>query len=222
MPTVAPTGNGDQVAVPKQNGGTVVHGGTLSSDSPMTNNLPISTLADDFGQSNGSKVIAQVGNGSQYTDRVGISGAVPGSVTEGVTVLGYKADSTEWVVLGGNVTQTLAGNAYTGLAGGAAGPDSTRDSVNKLESTRALGKVEVDIFAVPSSGYNSFVTKSTSSGGKSPGDQVAFVRPSGAGDEASNDNEANTTRALPGELTYMFGGKLPKQDDYKARDSAES
>lgn len=57
---------------------------------------------------------------------------------------------------------------------------------------------------------------------KRPANWSTLFRPSGAGDENSNDDEANTTRALPGELTYMFGGKLPKQDNYKARDQRES
>lgn len=224
MPTVRPSGAGDEAvgAGEVKNGGTIIKGGGLTSESPMTRSVQLSELADDQGQPYGSKVIAQDGNGGLYTDKVGISGAVPGAVAEGTTELGYEADATEWVVQGGNVTQTLAGNAYTGLVGGAAGPDPTRDHVNQLETTRAYGAVTIDPLAAPASGYNSWVTKGASPGGKNPGDLVNFVRPSGAGDEASNDNEANTTRAVPGELTYMFGGKLPKQDNYKARDSAES
>lgn len=223
MPTVAPSGAGDQPAVARNDGGTLIKGGGLTSESPMTKSFTEADLADDFGQPYGSKVIAKAGaagDGEAFTDRVGISGAVPGAIVEGVTQLGYQADGTEWVVQGGNVTQTLAGNAYTGLVGGAAGPASS-DGINELESTRLLGKVDVDVLARPASGYNSFVTKSDGPGG--PGGTLAnYVRPSGAGDEASNDDEANTTRALPGELTYMFGGKLPKSDNYKARDQRES
>jgi hypothetical protein len=221
MPTVAPTGNGDQVAVPKQNGGTVIKGGGLSSESPMTKSLTLSDLADDQGRPHGSRVIAKDGSLGEWSDNVGISGAKVGGIVAGVTQLGYKADSTEWVVVGGNVTQTLAGSSYDGLVGGAAGPDPTRDHVNQIESTRVYGLVDVDIFAVPSSGYNSFVTKSSGPGGAG-GSVSNFVRPSGAGDQASADTAANTTRALPGELTYMFGGKAPQTTSYKAKDSAES
>ena len=119
------------------------------------------------------------------------------------------------------MTQTLAGSAYTGLVGGASGPDPTRGSVNKIESTRLYGKVEVDVLAVPATGYNSFVTKSNGPGGAG-GTAADFVRPSGAGDESSADSAANATRAIPGELTYMFGGKLPVTNSYKAQDSAEN
>lgn len=223
MPTVRPSGAGDEAvgAGEVRDGGAIVKGGGLTSESPMTRSIDVSELADDQGTPFGSKVIAQDGNGSEFTDKVGISGAVPGNVVEGTTELGYKADETEWVVQGGNVTQTLAGNVYTGLVGGAAGPDNRRDSTNELESTRAYGQVDVDILAPAASGYNSWVTKGTSAGGKNPGDQVNFIRPSGVGDEASADEAANETRAVPGELTYMFGGKLPTSDNYKARDSAE-
>jgi hypothetical protein len=188
----------------------------------MTKNLAISELADDFGQSYGSKVIAQVGTGSQYTDRVGVSGAVARAIVDGTTELGYNANATEWVVKGGNVTRTLAGNAYTGLIGGAAGPNPTRDHVNEIESTRLYGNVDVDVLAAPASGINSFVTKSSGPGGAG-GTLTNFIDPAVAGGAtASNDSAGNATRAVPGELTYMFGGKLPKLDSYKARDSAES
>ncbi len=215
MATVAPSGGGVHAAVEKRDGGTVLNGGTFTSESPMTKNLSLADVADDVGAGFGSKVIAKV-DGGIYSDRVGISGAVPGSVVGGTTELGYNASNSEWVVIGGNVTTTLGGNAYTGLIGGAAGPNSTRDFVAELETTRDYGTVGVDVFAMPSSGWNGWVTKT---GG---GTEVEFIDPAIAGGAtASTDSAANTTRAVPGELVYMNGGKLPKQDNYKAKDSAE-
>lgn len=217
MPTVAPTGDGQQPAVQKIDGGTVIKGGNVASDSPMTNSLSLADIADDFGQEYGSRVIAKDGTGSQYTQRVGVSGAKVGGLVDGVTQLGYDANATEWVVQAGNVTTTLAGEAYTGLIGGAAdiqGADPTRDSTNELETTRDVGQRDIDVLAVPSSGINSWVTIT---GG---GSEVQFVDTSD-GTSASNDKAANTTRAVPGQLTYMYGGKNPLQDDYKAKDAAE-
>jgi len=215
MATVAPTGDGQQPAVEKINGGTLLHAGDLAADSPITQNKSIADMADDQGQAFGSKVIAKE-DGGLYSDRVGIIKADGGSVTGGTTELGYKAGRDEWVVMGGNVTTTLAGSAYAGLAGGAAGPDSTRDFVAELETTRDYGQIDIDIFAMPSSGYNAYVTKT---GG---GQLVEFIDPAVAGGTtASTDAAANTTMAVPGELTYMFGGKMPKNDNYKAKDSAE-
>lgn len=217
MPIVAPTGNGSNSAVEKRNGGTVLHGGTLSSASPMTKNLTLANIADDFGQSYGSKVIAQDGTGSKYTDRVGISGAVPGAIVDGTTVLGYNADATEWVVKGGKVTTTLGGVANTTLIGGQAGPNPTRDSTNQLEKTRNYGVVSINVLAHPSSGLH---PERTIVGG---GSAKNFIDPAVAGGATNSaDSAANATRAVPGELVYMYGAKLPKQDNYKSKESYES
>lgn len=224
MPTVRPSGAGDEAVGngERRDGGTVIKGGGLSSESPMTKSFALSELADDLGQPYGSKVIAKDGTGSEFTDKVGISGVSVVGIVGGSTELGYKADETEWVLKGGNVTQTLAGSAYTGLIGGAAGPDPTRDSTNELEGTRLYGQVDVDVLAAPASGYNSFVTKSAGPGGAG-GTSSSFIDPAVAGGATSStDSAANATRAVPGELTYMQGGVIPKQDDYKAQDEAEA
>ena len=68
MAIVAASGNGAAPAVEKRDGGTIAHGGTLTSESPMTQNLTVAELADDFGLPYGSKVIAKV-DGGEYSDR---------------------------------------------------------------------------------------------------------------------------------------------------------
>ncbi len=221
MATVAPTGDGLQPAVEKRDGGTVVHGGSFTSESPMTNNLSAADLADDLGEGYGSRVIAKV-DGGEYSDRVGISGAVPGAVTGGTTELGYDATATEWVVQAGNVTTTLGGVAYDGLIGGAAGPDPTRDSIAEIETTRVYGNIDVDVYASGEQGYNHLVTKSNNFAGDAPGAVQNYVAPSGAGNVSSNDLAANTTRAVPGQLVYLQGGVIPFETQYKAKDSKES
>lgn len=221
MPTVAPTGDGAQPAVEKRDGGTVVRGGNVAATSPMTNSLSVATLADDVGQSFGSKVIAQTAhagqNGLSFSDHVGVSGATPGAVTAGTTTLGYQASATEWVVKGGNVATTLGGVSNTSLIGGAAGPDPVRDNVAQLETTRDYGVLDLDVLATPASGFKSF---RTITGG---GVEKNYINPSVAGGATnSSDAAANTTRAVPGQLVYMQGGKIPKQDNYKAKDAPES
>jgi len=222
MPTVAPSGAGDQPAVEKRDGGTVIKGGNVAANSPMSKTISEAELADDQGGPLGSKVIASDGAGTQYTDKHGIKDAIGTAVTDGVTQLGYQANAQEWVVQGGNVTTTLGGVAYTDLIGGAAdieGANPNRDSTYQLEKGVQYGVVDIDILAAPASGYQSWVTKSGNTG--VPFD---YVRPSGAGDVAASgsDGAANTTRSVPGELTYMFGGKLPTGVQYKAKDSYES
>lgn len=211
MATVRPSGAGDEAVGTgeRKNGGTVLHGGSNSAGI-FTKNLSLADVANDVGESFGSKVVANDGAGSQFTDRAGVAKAVSGGT------LAYKADATEWVMKGGNVSVTLGGVANTTLVGGAAGPDPTRDSTNQLETTRDYGSMVVNPLAAPASGINSF---RTITGG---GSEVAFVRPSGAGDEASNDKAANTTRSLPGQLVYRFGGASAQLDSYKSKESPES
>ena len=212
--TVATTGNGAAASVPANNGGTLLKGGAASSTSTFTT-IALSTLPNLQGSAIGSKVVSHTGNGSAETDRIGVSGAVPGGFAS-QTVLGYTASSTEWVVMGGNVTRTLAGTAYTGLIGGATdinGANPLRGSTMQSSGTRLLGTVAIDTYAVPATGISSYRTKSGNTGVASD-----FVRPSGAGDEASADVAANSTRAVPGKLTYIMGG-TPTTDNYSPQDA---
>lgn len=218
MPIVAASGNGAAPSVEKNNGGTVLGGGNISTTGPMTKNLSINSLADNVGKAIGSKVIAKVGTGSQYTDRVGVSGAVPGSVTAGTTVLGYKANSTEWVMKGGNVTVTLGGVASTTLHGGRSGPKPDRDGINQIQRTRTLGTLDIDVLTRPSSGIAPYRVRTVAGGVLKN-----LIDPAVAGGATTSADSAGApTRAVPGELVYMYGSILPKQDDYKAKDSFES
>ncbi len=217
MPTVRPSGAGDEAVGTGEvrNGGTVIKGGSNAAG-VMTKNLSLASLADDDGASFGSKVIAQVGTGSEFTERVGISGAVAGNVTEGSTVLGFNANATQWVMKGGNVTTTLGGNSNTSLIGGAAGPDPNRSSVAANRKTQTVGDIDLDILADPASGISSNVT--ITGGGVSK----SYINPVVAGGAATTGVDPIGTRSVPGELVYRFGGADPKQDDYKAKDAEES
>jgi len=221
MPIVRPSGAGDEALGNGEvrDGGTILKGGSNAAGI-FTKSLSLAEVADDQGQDFGSKVVAKHAGGSEenfpFTDQVGIikaQGGASQSGTAGVTELGYQADGTEWVVKGGNVTRTLGGSADLSLIGGAAGPDPTRDSTYQLETTRDYGDIDLDIFAAPASGFKSNVTVT---GG---GVEVSYIRPSGAGDEASNDLAANTTRAVPGQLVYRTGAALPKEDAYKSQEA---
>jgi hypothetical protein len=94
--------------------------------------------------------------------------------------------------------------------------DGTRDNVTSNNNRKKIGATDIDILAAPSTTINGFVTR------PGAGVNANMVAPSGAGDVAASDDAANTTRSVPGELTYMFGGKNPKQDQYKAKDTPES
>ena len=70
--------------------GTVINAGNTASDGPITSVIEVNELADDVGGATGSKVVASVAGGVT-TDRIGISGAVPGNVVDEVTSI-----YTEW------------------------------------------------------------------------------------------------------------------------------
>ena len=216
MPTVRPSGAGDEAVGTgaKNDGGTVIHGGSNAAG-VMTKNLSLADIADDFGESFGSKVVVNAGSGANTTDRAGVSQARAGQAG----TIAYNSTATQWVVQGGNVTTTLNNAANTKLIGGAAdseGMNATRDNVTSNNKRKKIGDTVIDILANPSTTINGFVTSRTGAG-----DDVNMVTPAD-GTSVANDNEANTTRAVPGELTYMFGGKNPKQDQYKGKDTPES
>jgi len=212
MPTVRPSGAGDEAVGNGEvrDGGTVIRGGSNAAG-VMTNSLSLADIADDQGQSFGSKVVTNDGTGSEFTDRVGVEKAQSGGS------IAYNADATEWVVKGGNVTTTLGGVANSTLIGGAAGPDPVRDNVAELETTRDYGVLDLDVLAAPASGINSF---RTITGG---GVEKNYIDPAVAGGATnSNDSAANTTRAIPGEFVYRNGSANPIQDDFKSKEDPES
>ena len=215
MPTVRPSGAGDEAvgAGAKNDGGTVIHGGSNAAG-VMTKNLSLADIADDFGESFGSKVVVNAGSGANTTDRAGVSQARAGQAG----TIAYNSTATQWVVQGGNVTTTLNNAANTKLIGGAAdseGMDATRSNVTSNNKRKRIGATDIDVYKQPSNVINGFVTRTGA------GTDKNFVSPAD-GTTAASDNEANTTRAVPGELTYMFGGKNPKQDQYKGKDTPES
>lgn len=205
-------------------GGAVVRAGNVPADSPITRAVTLKELADDKGESHGSKVIANVGTGASTTDRVGVSGAVAGNVVAGTTVLGYNASATEWVMRGGNVTTTLGGVANTKLVSGSSDyngkvNDEATEVARTTISTRRVGSKAdeaFDIFATPSTEIVPGRTK-----GSNAGDESVFVNPADGTDAVAS--EIAPSRAVPGELTYHFGsGAKPTTDEYKAKNVFEA
>jgi hypothetical protein len=201
MATTTAKGSGSTV----NDGGTIVKAGNIAAGSPITSSLGVNTLADDFGQSFGSKVVAQDGTSSDGF--VGVKKAQTGGS------LAYNASATEWVVRGGNVTSTLGGVANSVLVSAASDRNGATitDYINenlKVSRNGLYSDASFDVLAAPSTAMV-------------PGRN----RGTGAGTTVtlSSDNAAAPTRAVPGELTYHFGaGSGPKNDEYKAKDVAES
>ncbi len=220
MSTVRPSGAGDEAVGTgeKRDGGSIIKGGAVASNSPMTKSMSLADVADDFGGVIGSKVLANDGTGAATTDRVGVAKALAGGT------LAYNAGATKWVMQGGNVTSTLSGASNTALTSAAAdsnGANATRDGISQTSSHRVVGSgatTSIDPYKAPSTTINGYLTK-----GGDAGSSRNFIDPATAGGVTdSADSAANPTRAIPGELTYMFGGKNPENKDYKSKEAPES
>tara|TARA_Y100000593_G_scaffold49662_3_gene93610 strand:- start:25106 stop:25753 length:648 start_codon:yes stop_codon:yes gene_type:complete len=215
MATVQATDGSSAVTSSSTNNdnGTIVNAGNTAADGPITNVIRVDELADDKGESTGSKVVANDGTGDAETDRVGVAKAVSGGT------LAFEANATQWIMKGGNVSTTIGGVANTVLAGGGSdynGAFSTRDNINEINSTRVLGVGTFNALATPSTQITPNFTK-----GGTAGNAQNFVQ-ADDGSTAASDNAAVPTRAVPGELTYNFGAPNPTTDEYKAKDEKES
>jgi hypothetical protein len=212
MPTVAPSGDGTHASVARNNGGTAIGVNGKGADSKITKAIGVYELANDVGADIGSKVVANDGTGAATTDRVGVTKAVSAGT------LAFTANATQWIVRGGNVTTTIGGVANAVLVSAGCDYDgSINDNIHQLTTTRAIGSGNgtFDFYARPSTDITPNYTK-----GAGAGDLVEFVQVDGT--TAATDDAATPTRSVPGELTYRFGGPLPKQDDYKAKNVRES
>ena len=202
----------------KNDGASLAQAGNANTTTgPITNSVTLISMADDFGTSIGSKVIANDGTGAATTDRVGVAKVIAGSSG----TLAYDSTATQWIMRGGGVTTTLSNIAYTDFATpGADYNGVVKDSVHELVTTRRLGTEggTFDMYAVPSTQITPNFTK-----GANAGDVQNYAAPSGDGLSTAVDNAATTSRAIPGELTYHYGGlAAPTTDEYKAKNVYES
>lgn len=204
----------------KNDGGTVVKGGNPASDSPMTKNLNLNQLKT--GSDYGSKVLANDGTGAATTDPHGVqkvksggTGGLAYSPGRGERNFIIRAAGSEGAGKINNDASTFltspgAENGHVGVRG--------VSPIHGVIATRLLGSasdVAYDVLAVPSTQRVPGRTKGTGAGNAS-----TFVNP--ADGSAAVSTEIFPTRAVPGELTYHFGG-LGKAttDEYKAKDSNE-
>lgn len=214
MPTVAPSGGGNNPAVAKNRGGTAIGIGGKGADSQFTKALDVFQLADDVGSDIGSLVKAKTGTGGPTTDRVGVTKAVSAGT------LAFTQTSTTWLMQGINAS-TIGGVNNNMLVSPNSDWDGTNyDNIHQLTANRTYGSGNSAIFnfyARSSGVISPNFTKGANAGGI-----LQYVRPSGNGTIAATDDAASPTRSVPGELTYMFGGTIPKNDVYKAKDSYET
>ena len=204
------TGGAYSAAAVRNDAGTVVKGGTPASDSPIQNVKSLADLADDFGTSFGSKVVAQADTG----DKAGVAKAVSGGT------LAYSAGATEWVMRGGNVSTTIGGVANDVLVSPARDTGDLNDFLTKanrlIVSSELVGASGYNVFAAPSSDIVPGRTRLSTAG-----DSFNFANPADGTDAVAT--EIAPSQAVPGELTYFFGElAVATTDEYKAKNVAES
>ena len=200
------------------NGATVAHGGNVAG---VTQSLELNEINGDRGVAGryGSKIVAKDGTGGATTNPDGIQ------TFKGSGTLAYfpaQADGNWIVMAAGDTAAAKINNTVTTRLhiAAAEGEFGKLDVPQPHVADRKLGSaadVAYDTLAVPSTERVPGRTKGTGAG-----NALAFQDPAQAAGSATTVVLVSDTRAVPGELTYMFGGKTPKQDDYKARDTFES
>lgn len=204
-------------------GGTVAQAGNIDTDAGVIKNdqslINMNAADDSEATGPGSQVVANDGTGNQYTDRAGVQKANTGSTG----AIAYNANNdpdngTTWVMMGGNVTQKLAGDAFTDLIGGAgatehAGKRRPRTKVSDKEFGVYVSG-DINVLAPVDSGIHSYRTKAANAG-----DALAFTNPSDG--SAAVASEIEGTRSIPGRLTFMYGNPVASGAQYKAKDAFE-
>ena len=216
---IATDGSTASTAANKKNdGGTVVGAGNIdTATDPITNDLAIATIADDFGAAIGSKAVQVGGSGAVTTDRVGVGTAAPVG-TFAFTPSSTGTRSENFVIRG--VSTKLSGTANTALLskGGhnnGVDPRQLHGTISSSSGTFAAGTY--DVLAVPSTD----ITPNYTHGSEGVASTYTFQNTTDTTIAVSG--EIFPTRAVPGELTYHFGGLAkPTTDEYKAKDDFES
>ena len=199
-----------------------VKGANIGTDSPMSsgvNGLFGGLDETATGSEYGSEVKATDRGTNIFHDHVGIQ-AARSAATFNFTPdpKTRAADDQQFIIRGvstkiGNQSNTVLQSAGAQFKG-ANNYGSTIVNGTKMYGSGAA----IDVLEPTSSGIAPYRTK-----GSGAGNPVTFITPSGlTGDEMSKVENIKPTRAVPGELAYMQGGVIPKQDDYKDKDAKET
>jgi len=212
MATTTAKGSGSTV----NNGGTVVNAGNVASNSSVTNVIAVKDLKT--GTDSGAKVVAQ--GGAAADGYAGVQTAL------GAGTLAYSPNASKgernFVIRGaGDSAAKINNSASNLLKVGSRAPQAYTGLYTVLTGTTA-GTMTFDILKQPNAtdAGNGVLHPGKSVSGS--GSATTLANPAASSSANTTATAVNPTRSVPGELTYMFGAKTPKQDDYKARDSAES
>lgn len=206
MSTTTAKGSGSTV----NNGGTVVNGGDVPAGSPMTKVISVREL--NTGREYGSQLAVDTDGGAANADPHGVTKA------KSAGTFAYTPErGSNFLIRGAGDNASKVNNSSStvlSIPGGV----STQGSIHKTVASYRFGSysnASFNVLARPNGNVVPGLTKGTGAG-----TQSEFVQMDGS--TAATDDAASPTRSVPGELTYMFGSVVPKQDDYKAKNSYES
>lgn len=206
MASTTAKGSGSTV----NDGGTVVNGGNIGSDNPMTNNIGVNEL--NTGTDSGSKVVSQDGSAGDYAGVTTANSASTGG-------LAYFPTSEErnFLLRGAGDTSAKVNNSASTAVSLPKGAGLV-NKVNKVVSARKHGELATRAFNVLARPSTAMVPGRTK--GNNAGASFNFVQKDGT--TPAVDDAASPSLAIPGELTYHFGRlAAPTTDEYKAIDSYE-
>ena len=208
----------------KPNGATVVGAGNISTATgvaapPVNNDLTVRAVADNFGAAIGSKVVTNYGSQDSSTaDRVGIDHAIAASGGTFAFNPSPTGTRSETFIIQGFTTK-ISNVANTAIQGGTVG-DSTYDNIQGTikSGSGTFSAGSYNVLAVPSTNIRPNYTREDEDVVDT---SYTFINP--ADGTIAVTGEIFPTRAVPGELTYHFGGLAkPTTDEYKAKDEEES
>jgi len=175
----------------RNNGATVLNGGNIDSTNAVTNSDTLMDVLHKAGAYAG-RVLASTGTKWK-----------PGITTsKGSGALAYQPGAGDPQFLIRTVASKVNNVSNTVLQSGAS-DKAGRRAINPIVKTHDYNITSIN-----------YVTGIATKHG-SAGAVKNFVQSDGS--TAASDDAANPTRAIPGELVYMYGALTPKQDDYKAK-----
>lgn len=187
----------------RKDAATIMFGGTLASNSRVTNSLDYTVVNYHSGVSGsivqGALTAAQIAANTNG-DTEPATGRSKAPMWKLVSDGTYAKTATGSYVAK-KLTTTLAGVANTALYSGAA-DFGGRKSQHTIKNIRTA--------------YLKVLTWTGSKDGLPTYSKTVNVRNPQQNDYG-NDEGANTTRAIPGELQFMYGAITPQMSDYPAR-----
>jgi len=200
----------------KNNGGTIVQAGNVDTSGKVSvSSLQLTSINASANKAYGSLVVADNAVGGGSSDPHGVKTAKSG--TGGLAYFPNRAaGDTNFIIRGAGDNASKINNDSSTLLtipGGA-----TNVTINKRVTTRQLGTyatASYNILAVPNGNVVPGRTK-----GSGAGSSVAYVQADGI--TSAIDAAAAVSRAVPGNLTYMFGAVKAVSVSYKAKNSFES